>query len=157
MLADPFAGADVNSGKVGDTETILGALADRSHELPWAPCCLVIDEIDALAPDRDQKASEHKVDAISKLLCVFGGIDDHKSLFVFGATNRKTDMDKAFLRRLEAKFYVGMQDPAARQELLENRLPQLSAANASPKIRSAALVRTTVRARPGRLSALSVP
>ena len=125
MIVKPFAGADINSGKVGDTEKILGALTDRSHQLTWAPCCLVIDEIDALAPDRDAKASEHKVDALSKLLSVFGGIDDHRNLFVFGATNRKTDMDKAFLRRLEAKFYVGVPDPDARMAFILGKLPAL--------------------------------
>ena len=126
MIVKPFAGADINSGKVGDTEKILGALTDRSHQLQWAPCCLVIDEIDALAPDRDAKASEHKVDALSKLLSVFGGIDDHRNLFVFGATNRKTDMDKAFLRRLEAKFYVGVPDPDARRAFIIGKLPALA-------------------------------
>ena len=107
MLTDCFAGADVNAGTVGDTEIILGALADRANETPWLPCCLVIDEIDAIAPDRKKMASEHKIDALSKLLSVFCGIDDHPNLFILGATNRMTDMDDAFLRRLEAKFYVG--------------------------------------------------
>jgi hypothetical protein len=122
MMAAPFAGADCNSGLVGDTEKILGAVTDRSRQLEWAACCLVIDEIDALAPDRDANASEGKVNAISKLLSVFGGIDDHKNLFIFAATNRKTDMDQAVLRRLEAKFYVGVPDPDARRELILGKL-----------------------------------
>lgn len=82
--------------------------------LPWLPCCLAIDECDSIAPNRTEKASEHKVDALSVLLSVFGGIQDVSNLFIFGSTNRLKSMDPAFLRRIHGKFFVGLPDPASR-------------------------------------------
>jgi SpoVK/Ycf46/Vps4 family AAA+-type ATPase len=74
MLSDAFAGAELLGGIVGETEAKTKAVFSRSKMIPWLPCCLLIDEIDAIAPNRESsKISEHKIDSLSALLTVFGG------------------------------------------------------------------------------------
>lgn len=56
--------------------------------MPHLLCCVAIDEIDGLAPKRDDKAGTHKIDALSVLLAVIGGIKDVPNLIILASTNR---------------------------------------------------------------------
>ena len=38
-------------------------LVTRATKIPYLLCCVGIDEIDGLAPKRDEKSSQHKADA----------------------------------------------------------------------------------------------
>ena len=51
---------------------------------------------------------------VTQLLAQFKGISDHPNLSIFGTTNRRNDMDEAFLRRLDEHHYVGLMDPTSR-------------------------------------------
>ena len=42
--------------------------------MPHLLCCIAVDEIDSLAPKRDEKSSQSKNDALSVLLALVGGI-----------------------------------------------------------------------------------
>ena len=77
-----------------------------------------IDEVDALAPKRNEKSGEHKVDILCLLLSLIGGIKDIKNVFVIASTNRLNKMDEAFCRRLQVKFFVGRLAPDKRLEIL---------------------------------------
>ena len=74
--------------------------------------------MDALTPKRNEKTSEHKVDALCLLLSLIGGIKEIKNVFVIASTNRLNKMDEAFCRRLQVKYFVGRLDPEKRLELL---------------------------------------
>jgi hypothetical protein len=83
------------------------AIWDRAKRCPHLLCCIAIDEIDALTPKRNDKAAGHKVDALSLLLSLVGGIKDIPNVFVIGSTNYKNKIDEAFSRRIEDKIFIG--------------------------------------------------
>jgi len=82
---------------------------------------LSIDEIDSLAPRRDEKSSEGKVSKISVLLSALEGAENVPNLTFFSATNLLHRMDEAFLRRMSRKFFVGQPSSESRRRLL-NRM-----------------------------------
>jgi len=118
MVGPPLAAGELNRSLVGESEKILIALCSRCKHIPYATCCISIDEIDSLAPKRDQNSSEGKVDKISVLLSMVEGIKDVPNLMIFSATNRLHMMDEAVLRRLSGKFFVGRPSSNARTTLL---------------------------------------
>ncbi|CAF3872439.1 unnamed protein product [Rotaria sp. Silwood1] len=114
MVGPPIAAGELNRPLVGQTESILIALCSRCYRVPYAMCCISIDEIDSLAPKRTQDSSEGKVDKISVLLSLIEGIKDVPNLMILCATNRLHMMDEAFLRRMSGKFFVGRPSSDAR-------------------------------------------
>ena len=118
MVGPPLAAGELNRPLVGESERVIIALASRCYRIPYAMCCLSIDEIDSLAPKRDEDSSEGKVDKISVLLSLIDGIKDVPNLMIFCATNRLHMMDEAFLRRMSGKFFVGRPSSQARTKIL---------------------------------------
>jgi ribosome biogenesis ATPase len=118
MVGPPLSPGELNRSYVGESEKLLIDLCLRCNHVPYAQCCISIDEIDSLAPKRNQGSSEGKVDRISVLLSMIEGIKDVHNLMIFSATNRLHMMDEAFLRRLSGKFFVGRPSSNARETLL---------------------------------------
>ncbi|CAF0787182.1 unnamed protein product [Adineta ricciae] len=123
MVGPPLAAGELNRPLVGESERVIIALASRCNRVPYAMCCLSIDEIDSLAPKRDEDSSEGKVDKISVLLSLIDGIKDVPNMMIFCATNRLHMMDEAFLRRMSGKFFVGRPSSKARMAIL-NQIPE---------------------------------
>jgi SpoVK/Ycf46/Vps4 family AAA+-type ATPase len=123
MVSEPLAAGELNRPYVGESERILVALCTRCHRVPYAMCCISIDEIDSLAPKRDEDSSEGKVDKISVLLSLIEGIKDVPNLMILCATNRLHMMDEAFLRRMSGKFFVGRPSSNARLSMLK-KIPE---------------------------------
>ncbi|CAF4665900.1 unnamed protein product, partial [Rotaria sp. Silwood2] len=121
-VSQPLAAGELNRPLVGESERILIALCTRCYRVPYAMCCISIDEIDSLAPKRDEDSSESKSDKISVLLSLIEGIKDVPNLMIFCATNRLHMMDEAFLRRMSGKFFVGRPSSDARIAILK-RIP----------------------------------
>ncbi|CAF4671549.1 unnamed protein product, partial [Rotaria sp. Silwood2] len=119
MVGPPLAAGELNRPLVGESERILIALCSRCYQVPYAMCCVSIDEIDSLAPKRDEDSSEGKVDKISVLLSLIEGIKDVPNLMILSATNRLHMMDEAFLRRMSGKFFVGRPSSNARRSMLQ--------------------------------------
>ena len=118
MVGPPLAAGELNRSLVGQSEQIIIALCSRCYQVPYAMCCVSIDEIDSLAPKRDKDSSEGKVDKISVLLSLIDGIKDVPNLMILSATNRLHMMDEAFLRRMSGKFFVGRPSSDARLTIL---------------------------------------
>ena len=114
-----LSSAELNRSLVGGTEKLLMALCSRAKRCPQWLCCIAIDEIDALVPKRNDKASGHKVDALSLLLSLIGGIKDVPNIYVIASTNRLNKIDEAFARRLQDKFYIGKLTNKQRIDLLK--------------------------------------
>ena len=119
MVGPPLAAGELERPLVGQSEAIILDLCMRANRLPHLMCCVSIDEIDSLAPKRDEDSSEGKVAKISVLLSVIEGIKDVPNLMFFSATNRLHMMDEAFLRRMSGKFFVGRPSAAARVKILD--------------------------------------
>lgn len=118
MITQPLAAGELNRPYVGETEKLLVDIMSRARDIPYLICAMTIDEIDGLVPKRDNNAQQGKVDGISVLLSHIEGVKDIPNLIVFGATNRRNMMDEAFLRRMQAKVFVGRPSPAVRNNML---------------------------------------
>jgi SpoVK/Ycf46/Vps4 family AAA+-type ATPase len=118
MITVPLSAGELNRPLVGDTEKLLVDIMYRAHTIPFLICAMTIDEIDGLVPKRDNNAQQSKVDGISVLLSHIEGVKNIPNLIVFGATNRRNMMDEAFLRRMQAKVFVGRPSPATRKNML---------------------------------------
>ncbi|CAF0835129.1 unnamed protein product, partial [Adineta ricciae] len=114
----PLAAGELNRPYVGETEKLLIDIMYRANTIPYLMCAMTIDEIDGLVPKRDNNAQQSKVDGISVLLSHIEGVKNIPNLVVFGATNRRNMMDDAFLRRMQAKCFVGRPSPAIRKKML---------------------------------------
>ena len=118
MITQPLSAGELNRPYVGETEKLLVDIMSRAHTIPYLICAMTIDEIDGLVPKRDNNAQQSKVDGISVLLSHIEGVKNIPNLIVFGATNRRNMMDEAFLRRMQAKVFVGRPSPATRKHML---------------------------------------
>lgn len=119
-ISYPLCASEVNRSLVGQTEKLLLELVSRAEKIPYLLCCLAVDEIDGLAPKRDEKSSQGKIDALAVLLSVIGGIKDVKNLMFLASTNRLNQMDDAFKRRMSGQFFVGRPSPIARKKIIES-------------------------------------
>jgi len=119
MTTIPLAAGELNRPYVGETERLLVDIMGRSNTIPYLICAMTIDEIDGLVPKRDNNAQQSKVDGISVLLSHIEGVKNIPNLIVFGATNRRNMMDEAFLRRMQAKVFVGRPSPQIRKKMLQ--------------------------------------
>ncbi|CAF4503885.1 unnamed protein product, partial [Rotaria magnacalcarata] len=118
MTTVALAAGELNRPYVGETERLLADIMYRSNTIPFLICAMTIDEIDGLVPRRDNNAQQSKVDGISVLLSHIEGVKNIPNLIVFGATNRRNMMDEAFLRRMQAKCFVGRPSPHIRKKML---------------------------------------
>ena len=119
MTTTALAAGELNRPYVGETEKLLVDIMYRSNTIPYLICAMTIDEIDGLVPKRDNNAQQSKVDGISVLLSHIEGVKNIPNLIVFGATNRRNMMDEAFLRRMQAKCFVGRPSPQIRKKMLQ--------------------------------------
>ncbi|UJR32532.1 hypothetical protein I4U23_019994 [Adineta vaga] len=78
---------------------------------------MTINEIDGLVPKRDNNAQQSKVDGISVLLSHIECVKNIPNLIVLEATNRRSMMDEALLRRMQAKVFVGRPSPQIRKKM----------------------------------------
>ena len=90
MVGPALAAGELERPYVGQSEAIILDLCMRANRLPHLMCCLSIDEIDSLAPRRDDDSSEGKVAKISVLLSVIEGIKDVPNLMFFSANKSFT-------------------------------------------------------------------
>lgn len=85
------------------------------------PAVLLISELDALLPARDDGASLRA----PLLACLDGGCGARADgVLVVGTTSRPAALDEAARRRFALRFYVALPDGAARGQILQRALAQ---------------------------------
>ncbi len=86
-----------------------------------APSIIFIDEIDSIAPKRDEVQGEVERRVVSQLLALMDGLESRGKVVVIGATNRPNSLDPALRRpgRFDREIEIGIPDRDARQEILE--------------------------------------
>lgn len=112
-----FSGSSIMSKWVGESERNL-CEKFREAEL-MQPSLLFIDEIDAIAQDRDTSCN-YEISLVNTLLSLMDGIDKRQTV-VFGSTNRRSGIDKALLRpgRFDRHVYIGLPDEWDRKEIIK--------------------------------------
>ncbi|GAA5850820.1 hypothetical protein JCM8547_009098 [Rhodosporidiobolus lusitaniae] len=111
-------GPELLNKYVGESERAVRQLFARARAS--SPCIIFFDEIDALAPKREDNLSESSARVVNTLLTELDGLEARKQVFVIGATNRPDRIDPAMNRpgRLDKLLYVALPTPAERIEIL---------------------------------------
>jgi transitional endoplasmic reticulum ATPase len=120
-----ISGPEILSKWVGESEANLRQIFARCRQL--APSVLLIDEIDSLAPCREQMSQQHDVQLISQLLVLLDGLEARGRVAVIATTNRLEAIDPALRRpgRLDYHIEVPLPDRAGRTAILSIHLQKM--------------------------------
>ncbi|RLV95536.1 Protein MSP1 [Spathaspora sp. JA1] len=104
----------------GESNKIVDAIFSLANKLQ--PCIIFIDEIDSFL--RDRSSNDHEVSALLKaeFMTLWDGLKSNGQIMVLGATNRKHDIDEAFLRRLPKTFAIEKPNYIQRKAILTKML-----------------------------------
>ncbi|MFH0737560.1 MAG: CDC48 family AAA ATPase [Candidatus Micrarchaeota archaeon] len=111
-------GPEIISKYVGESEERLRKLFAEAQE--GAPSIIFIDEIDAIAPKREEVMGEVEKRMVSQLLTIMDGLKARGEVIVIGATNRPDSIDPALRRpgRFDREIEIGVPDKNDRKEIL---------------------------------------
>jgi transitional endoplasmic reticulum ATPase len=111
-------GPEIISKYVGESEERLRKLFAEAQEN--APSIIFIDEIDAIAPKREEVTGEVEKRMVSQLLTTMDGLKARGEVIVIAATNRPDSIDQALRRpgRFDREIDIGVPDKHGRHEIL---------------------------------------
>ncbi len=114
-----ISGPEIINKYYGESEARLRKLFDQAQR--EAPAILFIDEIDALAPKRDQSFGDLEKRVVAQLLTLMDGLEDPGQIIIIGATNRPNALDPALRRpgRFDREIEIPVPDQLGRREILE--------------------------------------
>ncbi|MFP3909388.1 MAG: CDC48 family AAA ATPase [Archaeoglobaceae archaeon] len=112
-------GPEIMSKFYGESEQRLRDIFDQARES--SPSIILIDEIDALAPKRDDVSGEVERRVVAQLLALMDGLEERGQVVVIGATNRIDAVDPALRRpgRYDRELEIGVPDMEGRNEILQ--------------------------------------
>jgi len=88
-----------------------------------APAIIFIDEIDALAPKREEMSGDRQVErrVVAQLLALMDGLESRGNVIVIAATNIPNTLDPALRRpgRFDREIAIGVPDKDGRREIIE--------------------------------------
>lgn len=86
-----------------------------------APSVLFIDELDSIAPKREEVTGEVERRVVAQLLTLMDGLTARGQVIVIGATNREEAIDPALRRggRFDREIEIGVPDREGRKEILQ--------------------------------------
>ena len=84
------------------------------------PPIIFIDEIDGIAPKREEVTGEVERRVVAQLLTLMDGLEPRQNIVVIGATNRREAIDEALRRpgRFDREIVIGVPDEPGRREIL---------------------------------------
>ena len=112
-------GPEIMSKFYGQSEARLREIfAEAEKE---APSIIFIDEIDAIAPKREEVTGEVERRVVAQLLALMDGLEGRGNVIVIGATNRVNALDPALRRpgRFDREIEIGVPDKQGRYEILQ--------------------------------------
>ncbi|MCD6575947.1 MAG: CDC48 family AAA ATPase [Nanoarchaeota archaeon] len=114
-----IAGPEVVSKWVGESEKKLRRIFEEAEKN--APSIIFIDEIDAIAPKRENVTGEVERRLVAQLLATMDGLKSRGKVVVIAATNRPNDIDPALRRpgRFDREIEIGIPDRQGRLEILK--------------------------------------
>jgi transitional endoplasmic reticulum ATPase len=86
-----------------------------------APSIIFIDEIDSIAPKREEVSGEVERRVVSQLLTLMDGLKSRGKVIVIAATNRENAIDPALRRggRFDREIEIGVPDQKGRKQILQ--------------------------------------
>lgn len=112
-------GPEIVSKFYGESEANLRKIFEDAEKN--APSIIFIDELDAIAPKREETHGEVERRVVSQLLTLMDGLASRGRVIVIGATNRPNSLDPALRRpgRFDREIEIGVPDKAGRKEILQ--------------------------------------
>lgn len=111
-------GPEVMSKFYGESEKKIRDIFEEAEKT--APTIIFIDEIDAIAPKREDVQGEVERRVVSQLLSMMDGLKSRGKVIVIGATNRVNAIDQALRRpgRFDREIEVGVPGKKGRRTIL---------------------------------------
>lgn len=111
-------GPEIVNKYYGETEARLRDIFKEAKET--APSIIFIDEIDAIAPKREEAFGDVEKRVVAQLLSLMDGMSDRGNVIVLGATNRPESIDPALRRpgRFDREIEIGVPNAQGRFEIL---------------------------------------
>jgi len=111
-------GPEIVSKWYGESEKKLREIFEEAQKN--APAIVFIDELDAIAPKREEVTGEVERRMVAQLLSVMDGLQARGQVVVIGATNREDSIDAALRRpgRFDREIEIGVPDRKGRKEIL---------------------------------------
>ena len=112
-------GPEIMSKYYGESEQRLREIFEEAEKN--APSIIFIDEIDAIAPRREEVTGEVEKRVVAQLLTLMDGLKERGRVIVIGATNRPEALDPALRRpgRFDREIEIRPPDKRARKEILQ--------------------------------------
>ncbi|MBI5344833.1 MAG: CDC48 family AAA ATPase [Deltaproteobacteria bacterium] len=115
-----LSGSEIMHKFYGESEAHLRSIFDKASEN--APSIIFIDEIDAMAPKREEMGGEKQVErrVVAQLLSLMDGLESRGQVIVIGATNLPNTVDPALRRpgRFDREIEISTPDKIGRLEIL---------------------------------------
>ncbi len=111
-------GPEIISMFYGESEARLREIFQQAHKS--APSIILIDELDSIAPKREEVTGEVEKRVVAQLLSLMDGLTGRGNVIVIGATNRPNSLDPALRRpgRFDREIEIGTPDKRGRHEIL---------------------------------------
>ena len=114
-----IGGPEIMSKYYGESEEKLRNVFEQAEKN--APSIIFIDEIDSIAPKREEVSGEVERRIVAQLLSLMDGLKSRGKVVVIGATNRVNAIDPALRRpgRFDRELEIGVPDREGRLEILQ--------------------------------------
>jgi transitional endoplasmic reticulum ATPase len=111
-------GPEIMNKYYGETEAKLRDIFKEAKDN--SPSIIFIDEIDAIAPKREDVYGDVEKRVVAQLLALMDGLNDRGNVIVLGATNRPDSVDPALRRpgRFDREFEISVPNEDGRLEIL---------------------------------------
>jgi transitional endoplasmic reticulum ATPase len=113
-----IGGPEIMGKHFGESEERLRNIFQEAQQN--APAIVFIDEIDSIAPKREEVSSEIERRIVAQLLTLMDGLEARQNVVVVAATNRVDAIDEALRRpgRFDREIVIGVPDQKGRREVL---------------------------------------
>jgi transitional endoplasmic reticulum ATPase len=113
-----LSGPEIMGKYYGESEERIREIFKQAEEN--SPSIVFIDEIDSIAPKRDEVSGEVEKRIVSQLLTLMDGMKSRGKVVVIAATNRPDSIDPALRRpgRFDREIEIGIPDDEGRFEIL---------------------------------------
>ena len=113
-----ISGPEIMSKFYGESEKRLRDTFEQAQEK--SPSILFIDELDSIAPNREDVSGEVERRVVSQLLTLMDGINSRGKIIMIAASNRPNAIDPALRRpgRFDREIEIGIPDDDGRLEIL---------------------------------------
>ena len=114
-----IGGPEIMSKYYGESEEKLRSIFEQAEKS--APSIIFIDEIDSIAPKRDEVSGEVERRIVAQLLSLMDGMTTRGKVVVIAATNRVNAIDPALRRpgRFDREIEIGVPNRDGRLEVLQ--------------------------------------